>query len=151
MLQDEIARIEGRLVKLHDIFARHCFHIDMNEELKVKKTSKDDSLAFNQVLPTPINLKEDIFVEKALLHRYGIITTLPFSKYGSPMFAQKKPNCKLRCLVDWRKVNNLTSDDNIKNNHPASTLTDASQHMAGKKPFCISDCPEAYHSLPKYG
>ena len=68
-------------------------------------------------------LKEDIRVELALLQRYGIITTLPFSKYASRIFAQKKPNGKLRLLVDLRKINILISDDYINNNHPVSPLT----------------------------
>ena len=148
MLQsDEITRIENLLVEFHDIFARHRFDIGMNEEFKVKLTPKDDSPAYSQSLPTPINLKEDILVELALLQRYGIITTLPFSKYASPIFAQKKPNGKLRLLVDLRKINNLISDDYINNNHPVSTLTDAAQHMAGKKLFCKLDCSQAYHCL----
>ena len=148
MLQPaEIARIEDLLVEFHDIFARHRFDIGMNEDFKVKLTPKDDSTAYSQSLPTPINLKEDILVELALLHRYGIITTLPFSKYASPIFAQKKPNGKLRLLVDLRKINNLISDDYINNNHPVSTLTDAAQHMAGKKLFCKLDCSQAYHCL----
>ena len=148
MLQPaEIARIEDLLVEFHDIFARHRFDIGMNEDFKVKLTPKDDSPAYSQSLPTPINLKEDIFVELALLHRYGIITTLPFSEYASPIFAQKKPNGKLRLLVDLRKINNLISDDYINNNHPVSTLTDAAQHMAGEKLFCKLDCSQAYHCL----
>ena len=119
----------------------------MNEDFKVKLTPKDESPAYSQSLPTPINLKEDILLELALLHRYGIITTLPFSKYSSPIFAQKKPNGKLRLLVDLRKINNPISDDYINNNHPVSTLTDAAQHMAGKKLFCKLDCSQAYHCL----
>ena len=67
----------------------------MNEEFKVKLTPKDDSPAYSQSLRAPINLKEDILVELAMLHRYEIITTLPFSKYASPIFAQKKANGKL--------------------------------------------------------
>ena len=139
--------MEELLVEFHDIFARHRFDIGMNEDFKVKLTPKDDSPAYSQSLPTPINLKEDILVELALLHRYGIITTLPFSKYASPIFAQKKPNGKLRLLVDLRKINNLTSDDYINNNHPVSTLTDAAQHMTGKRLFCKLDCSQAYHCL----
>ena len=119
----------------------------MNVDFKIKLTPKDDSPAYSQSLPTPINLKEDILVELALLHRYGIITTLPFSKYASPIFAQKKPNGKLRLLVDLRKINNLISDDYINNKHPVSTLTDAAQHMAGKRLFCKLDCSQAYHCL----
>ena len=145
---EEIALIEDLLVEFHDIFARHRFDIGMNEEFTVKLTPKDDTPAYSQSLPTPINLKEDILVELALLQKYGIITTLPFSKYASPIFAQKKPNGKLRLLVDLRKINNLISDDYINNNHPVSTLTDAAQHMAGKKLFCKLDCSQAYHCLP---
>ena len=83
----------------------------------------------------------------ALLHNYGIITTLPFSKDASLFVAQKKPNGKLRLLVDLRNINNLISDEYINNNHPVSTLTDAAQHMAGKKLFCKLDCSQGYHCL----
>ena len=145
--QHEIKQIEALLVEFHNIFARHMFDIGMNEEFTVKLTPKDDSPAYSQSLPTPINLKEDILVELALLHKYGIITTLPFSKYASLIFAQKKPNWKLQLLVDLRKINNQISDDYINDNHPVSTLTDAAQHMAGKKFFCKLDCSQAYHCL----
>ena len=131
--QHEIKQIEALLVEFHNIFARHRFDIGVNEEFTVKLTPKDESPAYSQSLPSPINLKEDILVELALLHKSGIITTSLFSKYVSPIFAQKKPNGKLRLLVDLRKINNLISDDYINNNHPVSTLTDAAQYMAGKK------------------
>ena len=146
--QHEIRQIETLLVDFHDIFARHRFDIGVNEEFTVKLTPKDESPAYSQSLPTPVNLKEDILVELALLHKYGIITTLPFSKYASPIFAQKISNGKLRLLVDLRKINNSISDDYVNNNHPVSTLTDAAQHMAGKKLFCKLDCSQAYHCLP---
>ena len=130
-----------------NIFARHRFDIGLNREFKVKLTPNDDRPAHTQSLATPINLKIDITVELALLHRYGIITTLPFSKYASPIFAPRKPNGRLRLLVDLRKINNLITLDFVNNNHPVSTLTDAAQHMAGKKLFCKLDCSQAYHCL----
>ena len=133
-------------MEFHNIFTRHRFDIGKNEEFKVKLTPKDDSPAYSQNLPAPINLKEDILVELAMLQKYGIITTLSFSKY-CPTFAQKKPNEKLRLLVDLRKINNLISDDYINNNHPVSTLVDSAQHMAGKKLFCKLDCSQANHCL----
>ena len=98
-------------------------------------------------LLVPINLKEDLMVEQALMHRYGIIMTLPFSKYASPIFAQRKPSRKLRLLVDLRKINALFADDYINNNHPISTLSDDVQHLAGKKLSCKLDCFQAYHCL----
>ena len=95
----------------------------------------------------PIHLKENLIVELALIHKYGIITVLPFSKYASPIFAQREPNGKLRLLVDLQKMNSLIADDYTNNNHPVSTLSDAAQHSAGKSLFCKLDCPQAYHCL----
>ena len=141
--QHEIKRIESLLVKFHDIFARHRLAIGIKEEYTVELIPKNISPAYSQSLPTPVNLKEDILVELASLHKYGNITTLPFSIYASPMFAQKKPNGNLRLLVDLSKINNLISDDYTNDNHPVSTLTDAARHMAGKKLFCKLDCSEA--------
>ena len=134
-------------MEFRDIFARHRFDIGMNEEFKVKLTPKDNSPAYSQNLPAPINLKEDILVELAILHKYVIITTLPFLRYASPIIAQKNQNGKLRPLVDLRKINNLISDNYINNNHPISNLVDAARHMAGKKLFCKLDWSQAYHCL----
>ena len=140
-------QLEQTIVEYNDIFARHRLDIGINNSFKVKLTPKDERPIYTQSLPVPINLKEDLTVELALMHRYGIITTLPFSKYASPIFAQRKPNGKLRLLLDLRKINALISDDYINNNHPVSTLSDAAQHLAGKKLFCKLDCSQAYHCL----
>ena len=119
----------------------------MNTEFKVKLTPKDDKAVYSQSLPMPIHLKEDLIVELALMHKYEIIIVLPFSKYASPIIAQRKPNGKLRLLVDLRKINTLIADDYTNNNHPVSTLSDAAQHLAGKSLFCKLDCSQAYHCL----
>ena len=119
----------------------------MNTEFKVKLTPKDDKAVYSHSLPMPIQLKEDLIVELALMHKYGIVTVLPFSKYASPIFAQRKPNGKLRLLVDLRKINSLIADDYTNNNHPVGTLSDAAQHLAGKSLFCKLDCSQAYHCL----
>ena len=139
--------IEDILVDYLDIFARHRIDIGMNAEFKVKLTPKDDKAVYSQSLPMPIHLKKDLIVELALRHKYGIITVLPFSKYASSIFAQRKPNGKLRLLVDLRKINSLIADDYTNNNHPVSTLSDAAQQLAGKSLFCNLDCSQAYHCL----
>ena len=82
------------------------------------------------------------------MHKYGIITILPFSKYAGPIFAQRKPNGKLHLFVDLRKINSLIADENTNNTHPVGTLSDAAQHFAGKSLFCKLDCSQAYHCLP---
>ena len=139
--------VENLLVDFHDIFARHRFDIGINTDFKVQLTPLDNRPAYSQSFHAPINLKDNTLLELALLHKYGIITTLPFSKYASPIFAQRKPNGKQRLLVDLRKINTLIADDYINNNHPVSTLTDAAQHMAGKNLFCKLDYSQAYHCL----
>ena len=107
LTETEKQAIEDILVEYHDIFARHRIDIGMNTEFKVKLTQKDDKAVYSQSLPMPLHLKEDLNVELALMHKYGIITVLPFSKYASPIFAQTKPNGKLRLLVDLRKIDTL--------------------------------------------
>ena len=124
----ERRKVEELLVEIHDVFALHRFDIGTNRDFKIKLTPIDDRPAYSQSLRTPINLKDDITVELALLHKHGIITTLPFSKYASPVFVQRKPNGRLRLFVDLRKINNLISNDYVSNNHPVSTLSDAAQH-----------------------
>ena len=124
--------VEDLILEFHDIFARHRFDIGIKTKFKVQLTPLDNKPAYSQSLLAPINLKDDILVELALLHKYDTITTLLFSKYASPIFAQRKPNGKLRLLIDLRKINTLIADDYINNNDPVSTLSDAAQHMAGK-------------------
>ena len=81
------------------------------------------------------------------MHKYGITTVLPFSKYASPIFVLRKTNGKLRLLVDLRKINTLIADSYTNNIHPVSTLSDAAQHLAGMSLFCKLDCSQAYHCL----
>ena len=111
LTETEKQAIEDILVDYHNIFARHRLDIGMNTEFKVKLSPKDDKAVYSQSVPMPMHLKEDLIDELALMHKYGIITVLPFSKYASPIFAQRKPNGKLRLLVDLRKINNLIADD----------------------------------------
>ena len=139
--------VENLLVEFHDIIARHRFDIGINTEFKVQLTPLDNRPASSLSFPASINLKDDILVELALLQKYGIITTLPFSKYASPIFAQRKPNGKLRLLVDLRKINTLIADDYINSNHPVGTIAEAQQHMVGKNMFCKLDCSQANHCL----
>ena len=110
--------VENPLVEFHDIFARHRFDIGIKTEFKVQLTPLDNRPAYSPSLPAPINLKGDILVKLALLHKYGIITTLPFSKYASPIFAQRKPNGKLRFWLTSEKLTHLsqmiTSSINIR-------------------------------------
>ena len=119
----------------------------MNTEFKVKLTPKNKKAVYSQNHSTPIHLKEDLFVELALMHKHGIMTVQLFSKSASPIFAQRKPSGKLRLIVGLRKINSLIADDYTHNNHPVSTLSEAALHLAGKSIFCKVDCFQAYHCL----
>ena len=142
LTEHEQQRIEN-LVKYSNVFARHRLDIVINTDFKIKLTHDEPIYARN--LPTPTNLKDDLLVELALMQEYGIITTLPYSKYSSPIFAQRKPNGKLRILVDLRRINHLLKNNYNQHNHPVTII--AAQHMAGKKYFCKLDCSQAYHCL----
>ena len=135
------------MVDYHDVFARHRMDIGMNTEFKVELIPKDDKAVYSQSLQMPIQLKEDLVVELALMFKNGIITVLLFSIYASPIFAQRKPNGNSRLLVDLRKINSLIADDYTSNNHPVSSLSDAAQHLGWKSLFCKLDCSQAHHCL----
>ncbi len=75
--REERRRVEGLLVKYHDIFARHRMDVGINTELKIKLQPEHHKPIYSQSLPTPINLKEDLTVELALKQYYRLITTLP--------------------------------------------------------------------------
>ena len=143
----EQQKFDALLVRYHDIFARHRLDIRINTEFKIVLTPKHDEPVYAQSLPTPPNPKDDLLVELALMQEYGIITTLPYSKYSSAIFAQRKPNGKHRVLVDLRRINHLLKNDYNQHNHPVTTMVDAAQHMAGKRYFCKLDCSQAYHCL----
>ena len=68
-------------------------------------------------------------------------------KIRQSIFAQRKPNGKLRLLVDIRMINTLIANNYFNKNLPVSFLSDAAQHLAGKSLFCKLDCTQAYHCL----
>ena len=139
--------LEATIVECNDIFARHRLDIGVNTQFKVSSTPKDDKLVYTQSLPVPMNINEELTVELALMHRYEIITTLPFSKYASPIFAQRKSNGKLRLLVDLRKINALIADDYMSINHPNQHPLRRQPTPSGVKLFCKLDFSQAYHCL----
>ena len=83
--------------------------------------------------PTPIHLRNELQVEVALMHYYGLITTLSQSRYNSHLFAQRKNSGRLRLLIDLRKVNRLLKNDYFNTNFPISNMSDAINYFAGKK------------------
>ena len=111
LTKTEKQAVEDILVEYHHIFARQRMDIGINTEFKLKLTPKNDKAVYSQNLPMPIHLKENLIVEFALMHKYAIVTVLPFSKYASPIFAQRRPNGKLRLLVDLKKINTLIADE----------------------------------------
>ena len=82
--------LEATIVEINYTFARHMLEIGMKTQFKASLTPKDDKPAYTESLPVAINLKKDLTVELVLMHRYGIITTLPFSEYASPILPNGK-------------------------------------------------------------
>ena len=69
LAETEKQTVEVILVDYPDIFARHRMDIGMKTEFEVKLTPKDDKAVYSQNLPMLIHLKEDLFVELALMHK----------------------------------------------------------------------------------
>ena len=68
--------VERFLVKYH-----HWLDIGTNNEYKISLTPKHDKMTHARSLLTSMNLKDETLVETALQQEYGIIRTLPISKY----------------------------------------------------------------------
>ena len=149
LTSDQKQQVENLLVKYNDIFAKHRFDVGYNTEMKIKLTPEHSMPMYVQGPPTPIHLRDELHVELALMHYYGLITTLPQSKYSSPLFAHRKESGRLRLLIDLRRVNHLLKNDYLNANFPISNMTDATNHFAGKTYFTKLDCSQAYHCVQK--
>ena len=140
--------VERLLVTYNRPSAHQRLDLKLNSEFKIKLTPKHDEQVYAQNLPTPTILKDEKLFELALQQEYGSIKTLPFSKYSSPIFAQRKPNGKLRILVDLRRINHLIKHGTTRRSTTiVTTITHAAQHTVGKIYFCKLDCSQAYHCL----
>ena len=144
---DEKQQVESQLVGYSDIFAKHRFDVGYNTEMKIKLTPEHSMPMYIQGPPTPIHLRDELHLERALMHYYGLIITLPQSKYSSPLFAHRKESGRLRFLIDLRIVNHLLKNDYLNANFPISNMTDATNHFAGKTYFTKLDCSQAYHCV----
>ena len=113
MTEDQKAQVDDLLIGYCDIFAEHRFDIGYNSELKIKLTPEHQQPLYTQGPPTPIHFRSELTVELALMPYFGLITTLPHSKYSSILFAYRKPSGKLRMLIDLRRINHSIKTDYI--------------------------------------
>ena len=147
LTDNQKSTVEELLVEFSDVFSKHRFDVGHSTELKIKLTPEHDLPIYTQGPPTPIHLRDELIIELALMHYYGLITTLPQSKYSSPLFDHQKQSGKLRILIDLRRVNHLLRNDYLNSNFPISNMADASNHFAGKTLFTKLDCSQAYHCV----
>ena len=101
--RDAKQALQALIVHFHNFLARHRFAIGINTGSKVQLTPLDGRPAYSRSVLAPNDLKDDILVELTLLHKCGIIATLPFSKSASPKFAQREPNGILCLIFDFQK------------------------------------------------
>ena len=78
---EEQAIVERLLVSITLFLLAQRFDIGFISEFGIKLTPKHDEPVSVESLPPPTNLKEEMLVEVVLQQEYGLITTLPLSKY----------------------------------------------------------------------
>ena len=91
LTETEKQAVENILVEYHDIFARHRMDIGTNTEFKLRLTPKDVKAVYSQSLPMPIHLEEDLIVELALMHKYGLSQSYPSQNTQVPVLRSEKP------------------------------------------------------------
>ena len=104
---DQKTQLEEFLGEHHDVFAKHCFDVGYNTELKIKLTLEHPIPVYVQGPPAPTDLHDESLIELALLQFLNNITTLSHSKYSSPIFVHRKSSGKLRIVIDLHGVNQL--------------------------------------------
>ena len=97
--------LETTLVEFNDIFARHRLDIGMNTQFKVSLTPRDDKPVYTQSLPVPINLKEDLTVELALMHKssHQIIASTHLCKSTNPKILKKNSGSQPQTTLAMNK------------------------------------------------
>ena len=145
LIEADNQRIESLLVEFNDIFTRYRLDIGYTYKFSVKVTTDTDRPEYSKTQRISIHLKDALLLELALLQYYGVITTLPFNRYSSPIFAKQKPNGNLRILFDLRKINHLRRNDN--NTFSTATLADAGSHLSGTILLCKMDGSHGYFQV----
>ena len=79
------------MLEFSDVFAKHRFDVGYNSQIQ----PKHDQTFFIQSPRTPIDLGEELQVERNLLQYFGIITGLNHSKYSSLVSAHRKLKLEL--------------------------------------------------------
>ena len=96
-INDEQKTVVGELLnEFSDIFAKHRFDVGYNADLKTNLTPERIIPNNEEGPPTPAHWRNELKVELALMHYYGLIVTLSQSIYSSPFFAQRKTSGKIR-------------------------------------------------------
>ena len=140
-------KMQNLLAKYHSIFARHRLDLGKNTDYLIKLIHECTRPVYTLKFLEPVHLRDQLPIELVLMQYFEIKTTLPFSKYSSPIFAQRKTSGKLRFLIDLCRILHLLKDVYTNNNSPIPTMTDAIAHLTGKKIFAKMDCSQANFSM----
>ena len=111
-------KMQNLLVNYNSNFARHWSGLLINMDCFIKLTPEHTQLEYTPYLSTPIQLRDEMLIELALMQDYEIITTLLFSKYSSPLLAPQTLSGKLRILIDLRRINHF-----LRQNYTINKLT----------------------------
>lgn len=93
----------------------------------------------------PIKINDTVYSEIKKLQSMGIIRPSN-SEYCSPAFPIHKKNGKIRIVVDYRKINNIT----VPLNFPLPRIQDILQDLAGNTIFSQIDLNMGYYQIPMH-
>ena len=68
LTKDQKSEVEHLLIEYADIFAKHRFEVCYNSDLKIKLTPEHQRPLYTQGPPTPIQSRNELTVELALMH-----------------------------------------------------------------------------------
>ena len=118
----------------------HCKDRSFQHTIELTPGAEPPCRGMYRMSPAEIEeLKAQI---KDLIER-GLIQTST-SPYGAPVLFVRKKNGKLRMVVDYRMLNNIT----VKNRYPLPRIDDLLDQLHGAKVFSKIDLASGYHLIP---
>ena len=76
--QQEIQKMQNLLVKYHSIFARHRLDLGKNTDCLIKLTPEHTRPVYTPNISTPIQLRDELLIELALMQYYDYNNTAFF-------------------------------------------------------------------------
>ncbi|KAG0420461.1 Retrovirus-related Pol polyprotein from transposon, partial [Dictyocoela roeselum] len=129
--------------KINKQFVKNSPELGYTNRFEHKIKLKEDVIINKKPYKIPHSIMKPCQEELIKLENLGIIRK-SISTFSSPAFPIKKKNGKLRIVVDYRKLNEIT----VPQYYPLPSIMDLIMHIGDSKIFTQLDLNSGYYQIP---